>query len=89
MRRLGPNDGLTLLADELTEQGLVVTEVGLDHYFRAPDIDLRTVALTYAVLDELEQRAHYPRERVSQSEMVAPTGRVGIALAYATEFMEE
>jgi hypothetical protein len=56
LRRLGPNDGLTLLADELTANGLVVTEVGFDHYFRAPDIDLRTVALTYAVLDELQQR---------------------------------
>jgi len=56
LRRQGPNDGLTLLADELTASGLVVTAVGLDHYFRAPDIDLRTVALTYAVLDELRQR---------------------------------
>jgi len=56
LRRLGPNDGLTLLADELTEQGLVVTEVGLDHYFRADDIDLRTVALMYAVFAELDRR---------------------------------
>ncbi len=57
LRRLGPNDALTLLADELIAGGFVVTEVGLDHYFRAPDIDIRTVALTYAVLDELERRA--------------------------------
>ena len=57
LRRLGPNDGLTLLADELIAGGFVVTEVGLDHYFRAPDIDIRTVALTYAVLEELERRA--------------------------------
>lgn len=57
LRRLGPNDALTLLADELITDGFVVTEVGLDHYFRAPDIDIRTVALTYAVLDELERRA--------------------------------
>ena len=56
LRRLGPNDALTLLADELIEGGFVVTEVGLDHYFRAPDIDIRTVALPYAVLDELARR---------------------------------
>jgi hypothetical protein len=56
LRRLGPNDGLTLLADELTEKGLVVTEVGLDHYFRADDIDLRTVALMYSVFAELDRR---------------------------------
>jgi hypothetical protein len=57
LREQGPNDGLTLLADELVEGGLVVTELGLDHYFRAPDIDVRTVALTYAVLEEVERRA--------------------------------
>lgn len=56
MRRLGPNDGLTLLSDELIAGGLVVTEIGLDHYLRAPDIDIRTVALTYAVLNELGRR---------------------------------
>lgn len=60
MRRLGPNDGLTLLSDELITGGLVVTEVGLDHYFRAPDLDIRTVALTYAVLNELERQAPAP-----------------------------
>jgi hypothetical protein len=62
LRRQGPNDGLTLLADELVEGGLVVTEVGLDHYFRAPDIDVRTVALTYAVLDELERLQAAPQQ---------------------------
>jgi len=34
----------------------VVTEIGLDHYFRAPDIDIRTVALTYAIFEELARR---------------------------------
>ena len=41
----GPNDGLTPLADEITEQGMVITEPGLNHYFRDPDIDLKTMAL--------------------------------------------
>lgn len=42
---LGPNDGLTPLADELTEKGLVVSEVGLDHYFDDPNIDKKAIAL--------------------------------------------
>jgi hypothetical protein len=72
LRKLGPNDGLTLLADELTSQGLVVTQVGLDHYFRAPDIDIRTVALTYAVLEELENREGSGAE--TSSKAVAGSG---------------
>lgn len=53
IRPLGPNDGLTLVADELIEGGLAVTAVGLDHYYRHPDIDLVTVALLQVVNDEL------------------------------------
>jgi hypothetical protein len=45
MLPLGPNDGLTPLADELTEKGLVVSEVGLDHYFDDPNIDIKSIAL--------------------------------------------
>jgi len=54
VRSQGPNDGLTLLSDELIEGGVVVTDVGLDHYFRDPEIDLKTVALAYLVLERLE-----------------------------------
>src|SRR4029078_11294894 len=54
VRSQGPNDGLTLLSDELIEGGVVVTAVGLDHYFRDPEIDLKTVALAYLVLERLE-----------------------------------
>ncbi len=54
MRHLGPNDGLTLLADELVPGGIVVTDVGLDHYYRDPDIDLKTIALVNIVLEELD-----------------------------------
>jgi hypothetical protein len=62
----GPNDGLTLLADELVPGGVVVTDIGLDHYYRDPIIGLKTVALAYVVLRALEgQEAHsacsYPR----------------------------
>src|SRR5574341_1864164 len=53
LRKLGPNDGLTLLTDELVPRGVVITDVGLDHYYRDPEIDLKTVALAYVVFDEI------------------------------------
>jgi hypothetical protein len=53
LRKLGPNDGLTLLTDELVPRGVVITDVGLDHYYRDPEIDLKAVALAYVVFDEL------------------------------------
>lgn len=56
LRPLGPNDGLTLLADELVPDGIVVTDVGLDHYYRDPAIQLKTLALAYVVLEKLEQQ---------------------------------
>jgi triacylglycerol esterase/lipase EstA (alpha/beta hydrolase family) len=46
---LGPNDGLTPLADELTEKGIVITELGLDHHYRSPNIDKKTIALALVV----------------------------------------
>jgi hypothetical protein len=55
LRSLGPNDGLTLLADELVPGGIAVTDVGLDHYYRDTAIDIKTLALTRIVLDELER----------------------------------
>ena len=60
LRAHGPNDGLTLLADELLAGGLVVTDLGLDHYYQDPAIDLKTLALLAAVLDELRRRAPEP-----------------------------
>ena len=52
----GPNDGLTLLSDELVAGGIAVSDLGLDHYYQDPAIDLKTIALTYVVLDELRRR---------------------------------
>jgi hypothetical protein len=45
MIKLGPNDGLTPLADETIAHEIVVSEVGLDHYFRDKNIDKKTLAL--------------------------------------------
>ncbi len=56
LRKLGPNDGLTLLPDELVPGGIVVTDMGLDHYYRDREIDLKTFALAYVVFDKLEGR---------------------------------
>jgi hypothetical protein len=56
LQPLGPNDGLTLLADELVPGGIVVTDIGLDHYYRDPLIDLKTLALAYVVFEELQRR---------------------------------
>jgi hypothetical protein len=50
LRKHGPNDGLTLLIDELTPQGLVILESGLDHYYLDDEIELKSLALTKVVL---------------------------------------
>jgi hypothetical protein len=56
LKSLGPNDGLTLLADELIDGGVVITDIGLDHYYLDPEIDLKTFALTAVILELLEGR---------------------------------
>jgi len=56
LKKLGPNDGLTLLADELVRGGIVITDIGLDHYYLDPEIDLKTFALASVVLNLLEGR---------------------------------
>jgi hypothetical protein len=56
LRTVGPNDGLTLLLDEIISGGGVITDLGLDHYYRDPEIDLKTVALATVVLEELQLR---------------------------------
>lgn len=59
MRRLGPNDGLALTADEIFPGGATILEAGLDHYLTARDIDRRTEALLGAVVRHLGER-HQP-----------------------------
>lgn len=55
--RHGPNDGLTLLADVIAPGGVTVVEPGLDHFFAAPDILERGLALLAMVFSELESPA--------------------------------
>lgn len=55
IRPYGPNDGVTLLADQLLPQGYVVLAIGADHHFAMPDADLRTIALTSVILELVEE----------------------------------
>lgn len=63
LREDGPNDGLTLIADEMIPGTDNVIELGMDHYYRHPQIDMKTVALAQTVMElapEKEQRAPNP-----------------------------
>jgi hypothetical protein len=61
LRKDGPNDGLTLLADELLPNGIAVMEPGIDHFYAAPDIEVKSVALANVVAEALEaQREKRP-----------------------------
>jgi hypothetical protein len=54
MRDLGPNDGLTMLIDQLLPGGLAIVEPGVDHYFDHPDRELRSLALLEVLLKRIE-----------------------------------
>ncbi len=45
MRHIAPNDGLTTLPDQVIPGSIIVSEPGLDHFFRDPAIDVKTLAL--------------------------------------------
>ena len=51
--KYGPNDGLTLLADELVPEGITIIEPGYDHFYRDPEINLKSMAIANLVADEL------------------------------------
>jgi hypothetical protein len=53
LRRFGPNDGLTLLADELMPGGITILELGFDHFYRDPDINLKSLAIANLVAEKL------------------------------------
>jgi hypothetical protein len=54
LRKHGPNDGLTLITDELIPHRTTIAEIGLDHFYLDPEIDLKTVALARLVVNHLE-----------------------------------
>jgi hypothetical protein len=47
--RYGPNDGVTLLSDEIIEGSTVITALGLDHWYRDPDLKRKILALVSTV----------------------------------------
>jgi hypothetical protein len=53
LRKYGPNDGLTLLADELMPNGITIIEMSFDHFYRDPEINLKSMAVANLVADEL------------------------------------
>ncbi len=53
LRQYGPNDGLTLITDEIAPHSYTIVELGLDHFLSASNIDLRTGALAYTVIHAL------------------------------------
>jgi hypothetical protein len=52
-RKVGPNDGLTAIVDEMAHGGMTILQTGLDHYYRDPQLDLKTLALALLVTREL------------------------------------
>ena len=52
-RAAGPNDGLAPIVDETAHGGLTIVQPGLDHYYRDPELDLKTLALALTVMLEL------------------------------------
>jgi hypothetical protein len=57
LRKYGPNDGLTLLGDELLPGGVTIIEPGLDHFYRDPEINLKSLAVANLVAEELNRRS--------------------------------
>jgi hypothetical protein len=54
MKPYGPNDGVTLLPDELLPQGHVVLAIGADHRFQDSRMDLQTLALASVILELID-----------------------------------
>jgi hypothetical protein len=51
----GPNDGLTYLAEAIAPNSVTIPELGVDHYFRRSDIDLKALALARAITRHVKQ----------------------------------
>lgn len=56
LRKHGPNDGLTLITDAIVPGQPTIPVIGLDHYLaQDPELDLKTLALTLTLIEELEK----------------------------------
>jgi hypothetical protein len=61
LRKYGPNDGLTLLADKLVPHGITIIEPSVDHFYRDPEINLKSLAIANLVAEELTVRSNVPK----------------------------
>jgi hypothetical protein len=57
LSKYGPNDGLTLLADELIPGGVTIIELGVDHFYRDPDINVKSLAIANVVADAVSGKS--------------------------------
>ena len=56
LKKLGPNDGMTLIADALAP-GYTILAIGSDHFVREdPEIDIKTAALLTTLIKLVERR---------------------------------
>lgn len=69
LSRYGPNDGLTTLADQLIPGGHVIVDLGLDHFFRDPDIDLKTLAFANLITAFLSSENDGNASRIFRSDI--------------------
>ncbi len=53
LAQYGPNDGLTTIEHQLIPNAHVIVELGLDHYYKDPQIDAKTLALLVTTLKRI------------------------------------
>ncbi len=59
LRSAGPNDGLTLITDGLVPGCMTIAQLGVDHFFLDPEINLKTAAMIRTVIKLLEMESHH------------------------------
>ncbi|HEY5683632.1 MAG TPA: hypothetical protein VIR61_08165 [Sulfuricaulis sp.] len=60
LRKHGPNDGLTLIADALVPGQPTIPAMGLDHYLaQDPELGLKTLALALTLIEALEKQKDF------------------------------
>lgn len=54
MLPLGPNDGIMPLADQICGKSFIISELGCDHYFKHPDIDVKSLSILLCCVKSIE-----------------------------------
>ncbi len=53
MRKHGPNDGLTLIADAIAPNSVTLAQIGVDHFFFDPENEIKAMALIRTLINHL------------------------------------